>query len=365
MSWVLKPFVTHQQLAQHNAELTSQIEKELNYRFEKFQQADGLEKKFTELEKKVAELEKKIEAIQIPPPVNVDPLKNAIVNIGNRVIALENKVSGIQIPPPVNVDPLKNAIVNIGNRVIALENKVGGIQIPPPVDTEPLENKIAELEKKITGIQIPSPVDTEPLEEPSEKIFYLPEQAGAFILNERRKVLSQVKKALDVKELKKFLLDNPAAANTNFQRLLETHVKDLQKFANKLNLKDLNNEELSEHVTARYFKLFQKIIFDNLLIAIEDRLKSSDEFYPAFLAKLNEYLSRCGIYSVNARSGEKVSDEDFENMSPQILKTDDKNLVGTIKEIVRLPYRINYISETGDPKFLQYNGIMTLYQAVQ
>ena len=127
----------------------------------------------------------------------------------------------------------------------------------------------------------------------------------------------------------------------------------------------MNNEELSEHVTARYFKLFQKIIFDNLLIAIEDRLKSSDEFYPAFLAKLNEYLSRCGIYSVNARSGEKVSDEDFENMSPQILKTDDKNLVGTIKEIVRLPYRINYISETGDPKFLQYNGIMTLYQAVQ
>ena len=483
MSWLLKQYVTHQQLVQYNAEITSKIKAKVDDKLAQFQSVDELinkfaefENKITELEKnfnaiqipspvnldplieavtasenKIAELEKNFDAIQIPPPVNLDPLIEAVTASENKIAELEKNFNAIQIPPPINLDPLNKAVVAIGNRLIALEKKVEATPpvnldplnkavnaignrlialekkveaTPPPVNLDPLNkavnaigNRLIALEQKVEAT--PPPVNLDPLleaidklnaeisslrqsnaelstrlenlerkpepeqpappeeeikpepeptpeEESPEKIFYLPEQAGAFIPNERRKISSQVKKALDVKELKKFLLANPTAAPSNFQRLLETHVKDMQKFVNKLNLKDLDNEELSETVTAKYFKLFQRIIFDNLLIVVKDRLKPEDEFYPAFLSKLNEYLSRCGIYTVNAHSGEKVSDADFENMSPQILKTDDKNLAETVKEIVRLPYRINYISKaTGETDFFQYNGVMTLYKAVQ
>ena len=417
MAWMMKPYVTRQQLAQYITQITSQIK---------------MENKSAELAKKVEELEKKIGAIQIPPPVDLDPINNSVAALDSKIFELEKKIGAIQIPPPPNLEPFKNAIINIGNRLIALEKKVGAL--PPPVNVDPLNesiaalsNRIDALEKNFGAIKIPPPVDLNPLveminklnaemsllrqsneklsaqvaeleknnaelsarpaepeknissppttppepepqpePEPPEKIFYLPEQTGAFIPNERQKISSLVKQAADVKDLKKFLLANPTAAPSNFPKLLDSHVKDVQKFANKLNLKDLDDEELSETVTAKYFKLFQRIIFDNLLIVIKDRLNPSDEFYPAFLSKLNDYLSRCGIYTVNARSGQKVSDADYENMSPQILKTDDEKLIGTVKEIVRLPYRINYISEaTGETEFFQYNGIMTLYKAVQ
>ena len=452
MAWMMKPYVTRQQLAQYITQITSQIKME-NKSAELAKKVEDLEKKIgavqipppvdlepinnsvAAVDSKIFELEKKFGAIQIPPPVDLEPINNSIAAVDSKIFELEKKIGAIQIPPPPNLEPFKNAIINIGNRVIALEKKVGAL--PPPVDLEPINNSIAvlanridALEKNFGAIQIPPPVDLNPLVEminklnaemsslrqsneklsarveeleknnaelsarpaeseknipttppeaepkpepepkpevePPEKFFYLPEQAGAFIPNERQKISALVKQAADVKDLKKFLLANPSAAPANFQRLLDSHVKDVQKFANKLNLKDLDDEELSETVTAKYFKLFQRIIFDNLLIVIKDRLNPSDEFYPAFLSKLNDYLSRCGIYTVNARSGQKVSNEDYANMSPQILNTDDENLIGTVKEISRLPYRINYISEaTGETNFFQYNGVMTLYKAVQ
>ena len=82
------------------------------------------------------------------------------------------------------------------------------------------------------------------------------------------------------------------------------------------------------------------------------------------MKKINAYLEQCGIYTVNAKSGNKAYDEDFQNMSPQIIKTSDKKLAGIIGEIERLPYRINYFDEFDEQKFLQYNGIMNVYKAV-
>ena len=51
-------------------------------------------------------------------------------------------------------------------------------------------------------------------------------------------------------------------------------------------------------------------------------------------------------------------------MTPQIRKTADKKISGIIAEIERLPYRINYLNEFGELKFLQYNGVMTICKAV-
>ena len=56
-----------------------------------------------------------------------------------------------------------------------------------------------------------------------------------------------------------------------------------------------------------------------------------------------------------------MTDEDYKNMTPQIRK--NAKYAGIIAEIERLPYRINYLNEFGEQKFLQYNGVMTVYKA--
>ena len=132
----------------------------------------------------------------------------------------------------------------------------------------------------------------------------------------------------------------------------------------KLRLSEPDESELSEVITTKYFKLFHRTIFDNLLVAIRRGLKGSEKFYVGLLAEVNKYLSRCGIYSVNMKSGKQAEAEDYENITPQIVKTDDQSLSGTISEVERLPYRINYLDEFGEQKFLQYAGVASLYKAV-
>ena len=51
-------------------------------------------------------------------------------------------------------------------------------------------------------------------------------------------------------------------------------------------------------------------------------------------------------------------------MTAQILTNTDETLSNKISEIERLPYRINFLDEFGELKFLQYNGIMNVYKAV-
>ena len=146
------------------------------------------------------------------------------------------------------------------------------------------------------------------------------------------------------------------------------HLKEVKKFVDRLKLDDLEDSELSETVTAKFFKLFHRTIFDNIMIATRHGLKSSDtdtkKFYSDFLGKLNEYLTRCGIYSLNVKGERPAESDDYENMTPQVIKTDDKNLSGKIESIERLPYRINYLDEFGEQKFFQYAGIMNVYKAV-
>ena len=196
------------------------------------------------------------------------------------------------------------------------------------------------------------------------KKFYLKANDEVFIPCDRKQISAQITKALNVDDIKKFLVDNDSEISKKFQRLINTHCNALKNFLNKLKLNDLDDDELSETVTVKYFKLFHQIIFDNIIVAVKRGLNDSDDFYRAFLPKINAYLEQCGFYTVNSISGIKAEDTDYENMSPQIIETPDKNLDKIIKDIERLPYRINYLDEFGEKNFFQYNGVMILYKEV-
>ena len=196
------------------------------------------------------------------------------------------------------------------------------------------------------------------------EVFYLKADDEVFIPCDRKQIPAQITKALNVDAIKKFLVDHDSEISKKFQRLINTHCNAVKNLLNKLNLNELDDDELSETVTAKYFKLFHQMIFDNILVAVKRGLNDSDDFYRSFLPELNAYLEQCGFYTVNATSGRKAEDADYENMSPQIIETSDKSLDKVIKDIERLPYRINYLDEFGEKNFFQYNGVMILYKEV-
>ncbi|MBQ7199460.1 MAG: hypothetical protein IJS29_09375 [Selenomonadaceae bacterium] len=262
------------------------------------------------------------------------------------------------------VDALKrqpDSTVELKAQLATLKGELDAIK----KENAALKDEVDKLKQQISNPTTPPTSPTPPTPPtPDEKIFYLKPNDAAFISNDIEKIPAQIAKALNVDDMKNFLIANDSETSKKFQKLLNVHFKAVKSFADKLKLKDLDDEELSETVTSKYFKLFQQIIFDNLLLAIQRGVKTSDDFYAEFLAKLNAYLEQCGIYSVNVKAGVKATDDDYKNMSLQNVKTSNKNLAGVINQIERLPYRINYLDEFGEQKFFQYNGMMSLYKAV-
>ena len=266
----------------------------------------------------------------------------------------------------------KNKLLENKNSALEEEIKKIWLQIKKssaekiPVQPSPIPASTKSPTPIKPEIKPPTPIPPQAQKDSPEKIFYLPKNDKVFISDNREKILEKIQTALKVEEIQNFLLANNSETSNKFQKLVKVHLQSVQSFINKMKLDDLDDEELSETVTQKYFKVFQQIIFDNFLVAIKRGLNGSEKnFYLDLLKKTNEYLSRAGIYTVNAKSGEKVSDEDFENMTAQVIKTADKNKIGLIAEIERLPYRINYLDEFGEQKYFQYNGTMAIFKAVQ
>lgn len=253
-----------------------------------------------------------------------------------------------------SIAALQAEIATLKSNIKSQQNSVSALKIE---NTKP-KPEIKKFRQKI-NVEVKD-------EDTPEKIFYLPEQTEVFMTNDRSEILSKVQKALNVEGMQKFLSANDSDISRQFQKLLDVHKQELQNFISKLNLDNFDDEELSEGVTAKYFKLFQHIIFDNMLVAIKRGVdsKTDENFYLSFLEELNNYLVGCGIYSVNIKSGKKVSDDDYKNMSPQVKKISDKSKDGIIQNVERVPYRINYLDDFNEKKYFQYNGTMTIYKAV-
>ena len=329
---------------------------------------EALKKEISDLRQVVAEILKELAAQKNSTSTELITQKNAVANLEKKVAtaapsteldALKNFVASLEkkistAAPSINMVALKNLLEKFKTE---LEEAVK--DFVPSTEFDTLKNATAELEKRIAALE------TKPEEKtPSEAIFYLPERKDIFLPNDREEIIDKVRAALAVGDIEKYLTTNQSDSSKKFQKLLANHVKEAKKFVEKLKLKDLEDEELSEAITTKYFKIFQRTIFDNLLVAIKRGLKGSEEYYLGLLAKVNEYLARCGIYSVNTTSGRKAEAEDYENMTPQTLKTEDATKAEIITSIERLPYRINYLDEFGEQKYFQYAGIMNVYKAV-
>ena len=386
---------------------------------EQFQEYDkGYSAQFEALNSEITSTKKQVDDLKnkIAPPIDIEPFRKELDALNQRVDDLKNKIA-----PPIDIEPFKKELDTLRLDVDDLKNKIS--QPSPELEAvkrellyqrqvnaqlsqsigalqaqlsaaiaaaiEPLKQEIAaqnstieSLKKEIEDLKNKPKTETESETEPEtesetesesesetdttgdERYFYLPEQTAAFFPNDRKQIPEKIKAALSVGDIQRYLIANPSATSNKFQKLLTNHLRDAKKFIDKLKLSDAEDDELSEVVTIKYFKLFHRIIFDNFIVSIKRGLGNSTEYYSGLLAAVNEYLSRCGIYTVNATANRKAESDDYENMSPQTLKTNDATLNGTISEIERLPYRINYLDEFGEQKYFQYPGVMNVYKAV-
>ena len=337
---------------------------------------------FQDFNKQIEALQKEILALrqeQRRPPdydAEIKELKQANARLQAEIEALQKEILALRQEQSrvstiyAEINELKLANAGLQAEIAALRGEIARPKPPPNPALESevanLKNEVANLKNEVANLKKPAKEEKSHKEEKpvptAEEIFYLKANDDIFIPCDRKFIPVQIRKALNVADMENFLIANDSETSKKFQRLIKEHLKKVKSFVEKLNLSKLEDEELSETITNQYFKLFQSPIFDNLIVSIKSGLIKPNEFYNNFLKKLNTYLENCGIYTLNVKSGEKASDEDYKNMSPQIIKTADKSLVGKIKEIDRLPYRINYLDEFGDKQYLQYNGVMMIYK---
>ena len=312
----------------------------------------------------VNKLKAKVDGWQAPSPAplpEVDALKAEVTTLTAENAALKNQLDqhdkNFAVVTKALNDIQKNFFGHLQQRdaqILSLKTELDKLK----AEVDALKQQVADHEQRIVKLEPPPEV-------PDDEKFFLPAQSTEFIPVDRKKISAKVKEALNLRDAEKFLNANSSTTSKQFQKLLAAHTKEVKRFVDKLKPDDLDEAELSETVTAKYFKLFQRTIFDNILIAIRRGLKTSDKtFYADFLKKLNDYLTRCGIYSLNVKADRQADSDDYENMTPQTLKADDENPSGKIGSIERLPYRINYLDEFGEQKFLQHAGIMNVYKAV-
>lgn len=145
------------------------------------------------------------------------------------------------------------------------------------------------------------------------------------------------------------------AGNSFLKNLRQTKTA-LEKLDQKFNFAGCDEDELSERVTDKFFKIIGDNILDNIMPGIY-RGGRDAAGYEAFLQKLNSYLIQHGIYTLDISPGATITGNISDHIEPPILKptmnaADD----GKIDEVELLPYFMNYEDDDGNLEWLRKSG---------
>ena len=119
---------------------------------------------------------------------------------------------------------------------------------------------------------------------------------------------------------------------------------------------DIDDDERSQEVTEAFFSVLSDDLLQPLCAALYHGMAKEPEAYKKMIDAWNAYLSRCHVSTVTLHAGEKLSDVSQRcnvNVLPD--HTDDAALYGTLKEIDRLPYRLQYLDDD-TPEYVELPG---------
>ena len=127
----------------------------------------------------------------------------------------------------------------------------------------------------------------------------------------------------------------------------------------------MNEEDLSDKISETVFKVMEKKIFNNLMIALYRGICFvKSEANLSVINCINNYLSRCGIYTKMVRRGEIVNrdNQGYITINPQFELTNDADKNNIISEVEKLPYFMDFYDEDGELDTYQSNGKVVIFK---
>ena len=239
---------------------------------------------------------------------------------------------------------------------------------PPPLPPKPPASmpKASVSAEPVVTLQStplvkPAPIAHPKPEKPWIAAFSLPKSTTeeAFFRGDAAAVrgkIAQSIQGLDALMIDVQQLPLKADAGNSFLKNLRQTKESLEKFCQKTNFAEYDEDELSEKVTEKYFKIIGDNILDNIMPGIY-RGGQDAAGYGALLQKLNIYLSRHGIYTLDISPGTANTGSLGDHIEPPVLKqTMSASDDGKIAEVELLPYFINYADDDGNITWLRKRG---------
>ena len=145
-------------------------------------------------------------------------------------------------------------------------------------------------------------------------------------------------------------------ARSSFLKNFRWCMEALTKFHDKFDFADCDIEELSEEITEKFFKIISESLLDNVMVAIYRGGKAAAG-YKELLQKVNLYLARHGIYTMDLLPGSKLEDEMISSIETPICKaTSVAADHGKIDEVELLPYFMDYEDDEGSLDTVRKRG---------
>ncbi|MBQ7609317.1 MAG: hypothetical protein IJU76_15320 [Desulfovibrionaceae bacterium] len=201
------------------------------------------------------------------------------------------------------------------------------------------------------------PVSISPLNANRPNPFILPRTTAPLIgsgESMRKKIIA----ATEMHTILAYLEESNFSQADILLRNMKCLGRELTKLAESSGFDDAEN--LSEEMTSRYFKIFQRRLLDTVVVAVCRGMSSNPSFYGPLCQMLNEYLHKCGLYTRSVEVGRRAVDADFNDMRsiPQVVHDPKKNAM--IAQVERLPYYIDYKTEEGTEGYFFYEGRMVI-----
>lgn len=208
----------------------------------------------------------------------------------------------------------------------------------------------------------PSPADVPPSLPVKSRItaFALPQASGEVYFHGDGKAIkakfAQGIAALEAlsTEVARFPIAQDAARS--FSKNLLRGKTALEKFYHRFDFEGYDAEELSEEVTRKFFGIIAENVLDNIVVGIY-RGGQDAAGYAEFLKKVNDCLSKCGVYTREVLPGTAFTSSLAADIDPPIpKKTMDASKDGVIDEVELLPYFMDYEDEDGNREFVCKRG---------
>lgn len=294
-----------------------------------------------------------------------------------RLNQLEKKFNSA--PPPVvstendsalrpQIELLNRNIENANRTIIIQSKNIESLKSANKSLQECCDNQdklIADLTKKIEKLEQQQPEASSPVKvqstEPWINYFSIPraKSTAAYFAGDSETI--KAKFAQSIQEMDTLITNLTQAeieepAKTSFLRNLRGCMRDLENLYSKFNFASCDEDELSEAITNKFFKVIGDDLLDNVVLAIY-RGGESARSYKNFLKKVNSYLSKHGIYTEVILPGTLAEGNILSNIEPPISKkttvaADD----GKIDEVELLPYFMNYNDDNGKVDTIRKRG---------